>query len=70
MLDIYHEHSVGRPFISRNYKRAMGNLEGAGKIKADPQAEKRRMQKGERTFPDHAKVTFPKEVHNERQLVD
>lgn len=65
MHDIYMEHNVGRPFISRNYKRALGNLESAGKVKADPSAAKRRIQKGERTFPDHVKVTFPKEVHNE-----
>lgn len=62
MQDIYLKHNVGRPFISRNYKRALSNLESAGKVQADPRAAQRRMQKGERTFPDHVKVTFPKEV--------
>ncbi|MGA3333363.1 MAG: three-Cys-motif partner protein TcmP [Terracidiphilus sp.] len=65
MHDIYLQHNVGRPFISRNYKRALSNLESAGKVRADPPAGKRRMQKGERTFPDHVNVTFPKEVHGE-----
>jgi three-Cys-motif partner protein len=66
MHDIYMKHNIGRPFISRNYKRALSNLESAGKVKANPPAAKRRMQKGERTFPDYVEVTFPKEVHNER----
>ena len=70
MQDIYEKHNVGRPFISRNYKRALNNLESAGKVQADPPAAKRRMQKGERTFPDHVKVIFPKEVHSERQFVN
>ena len=70
MQDIYEKPNVGRPFISRNYKRALNNLESAGKVQADPPAAKRRMQKGERTFPDHVKVIFPKEVHSERQFVN
>jgi peptidoglycan hydrolase-like amidase len=70
MQDIYMKHNVGRPFISRNYKRALSNLESAGKVQADPPAAKRRMQKGERTFPDHVKVTFPKEVDSECQFVN
>jgi three-Cys-motif partner protein len=60
MKDVYMEHNVGRPFISRNYKRALGNLEERGELKADPPAAKRRMHKGERTFPDDVKVKFKK----------
>jgi len=70
MKDVYEKHSVGRPFISRNYKHALSNLESAGKLQADPPADKRRMRKGERTFPDDVKVTFPKEVHSECQFVN
>lgn len=70
MQDIYLRHNVGRPFISRNYKRALSNLESAGKVQADPPAADRKMRKGERTFPDHVKVTFPKEVHGECQFVN
>lgn len=62
MEQVYMQHNVGRPFIRRNYKKALNNLEAQGKIKTDPPAEKRRMQKGERTFPEHVRVVFPKEV--------
>jgi three-Cys-motif partner protein len=62
MEQVYMQHNVGRPFIRRNYKRALGNLEAENKIQADPPAERRRMYKGERTFPEHVRVTFPKEV--------
>lgn len=62
MNDVYMEHSVGRPFIKRNYKRALNDLEAAGKVKADPPAKDRKPRMGERTFADHVKVTFPKEA--------
>jgi three-Cys-motif partner protein len=60
MGDIYLQHSVGRPFISRNYKRALNNLEASGKITADPPAKDRRMHQGEKTFADQVKVKFPR----------
>jgi hypothetical protein len=60
MFEIYMEHNIGRPFISRNYKRVLNKLEEAGKINANPSAKERRRQKGERTFADHVIVTFPK----------
>jgi len=60
--ELYMDHSVGRPFIRRNYKRILNTLEEQGKLKAHPPASYRRMQKGERTFADHVKITFPKEV--------
>jgi predicted DNA-binding protein YlxM (UPF0122 family) len=60
MSEIYLQHSVGRPFISRNYKRALNNLEAAGKILADPPAKDRKIQRGERTFAERVKVKFPK----------
>lgn len=59
MRDIYLDHSVGRPFLGRNYKRALNNLEAAGKIIADPPSKDRQMRQGERTFADNVKVTFP-----------
>ena len=62
MKELYMDHSVGRPFISRNYKRILNSLEGDGRLKAEPPAEKRKMQNGERTFADHVKIVFPKEV--------
>src|ERR1700722_15518998 len=53
MKQIYEQHSVDTPFISRNYKDALLALEKEGKITAEP--EKR--NKG--AFADHVMVTFP-----------
>ncbi len=63
MEEVYMEHNVGRPFIRRNYKRALLNLEAAGKIKADPPANNRRPYRGELTFAERTTVNFPQEGH-------
>jgi three-Cys-motif partner protein len=60
MRDIYLRHSVGRPYIERNYKQALIALEAQGKVTAEPPAEKRRKMKGQVTFADHVKVIFPR----------
>jgi three-Cys-motif partner protein len=57
---IYMAHSIGRPFIRRNYKRVLNELEESGKITATPPAKERRVQNGERTFANRVVVTFPK----------
>ncbi len=59
MRQIYEQHSVGRPFIDSNYKRALASMEAAGKITASPPADERRKVKGEVTFADSVVVTFP-----------
>ncbi|MEH2265062.1 three-Cys-motif partner protein TcmP [Nostoc sp.] len=59
MQDIYEQHHVGRRYISKNYKAALKNLEAKGNIAADPPVNKRRKNKGETTFADSVKVTFP-----------
>lgn len=56
---VFNEDHVGKPFIEKNYKKVLGDLEMAGKIVADPSAENRPMRKGERTFGDKTMVTFP-----------
>jgi len=53
MKQIYEQHSVDTPFVSRNYKDALLALENDGKITAEPAKRK----KG--TFADHVMVTFP-----------
>ena len=58
MKDIYLRHSVGRPYIARNYKQALIALEAQGKVTAEPPAEKRRKIKGQVTFADDVKVIF------------
>jgi three-Cys-motif partner protein len=59
MEAIYNQHHVGKRYISKNYKEALRKLEEQGKIIVDPPASKRRKKKGEITFADQVKVTFP-----------
>ncbi|PZX23688.1 three-Cys-motif partner protein TcmP [Rhodobacter capsulatus] len=55
MRDIYCQHSVGRPYLSRHYKEVLGKLEEADKIKVtDPEGKKRRKN----SFADRLLVTF------------
>jgi hypothetical protein len=56
---IYVEHNVGTPYIKRNYKAILIEMEKSGKITANPPAEKRRKFKSEMTFADDVLVTFP-----------
>ncbi|SRR6266700_3345039 len=60
MEEIYEHHNVDRPYIKKNYKEALRQLESAGKIKANPPANKRQVRNGEVTFADSVVVTFPK----------
>jgi len=60
MKSIYSRHSVGRPYIQRNYKQALIVLEAQGKVTAEPPADKRRKIKGQVTFADQVKVIFPR----------
>ena len=59
MKAIYESHHVGTPFIEKNYKRVLGEMEAAGQIRANPPAGERRIRNGERTFSDTVSVTFP-----------
>jgi three-Cys-motif partner protein len=54
MRQIYEKHSVGTPYLSRNYKDALLRLEKKGYIEADPPASNRRRG----TFGDSVQVTF------------
>lgn len=59
MQNIYREHSVDKPYIKKNYKDLLRKMETAGKIAAEPPANKRRLYKGEVTFGDNTRVIFP-----------
>lgn len=59
MREIYERHSIDTPYIDKNYKHVLIELEAEGKIIADPPASKRRPYKGEPTFGDNVRVTFP-----------
>ncbi len=59
MKEIYLQHNVGKSYISKNYRTALNNLEGQGKITAEKPAHQRPKRNGEITFADSTKVTFP-----------
>jgi three-Cys-motif partner protein len=58
MEEIYLQHHVGKAYIKKNYKAALKNLESQGKITAEKPANQRQ-KKGEITFGDGIRVTFP-----------
>lgn len=60
MRAIYERHCVGTPYVSGNYKRALVELEAKNRIKVEPPADERPKKKGEVTFADHVRVTFPR----------
>lgn len=51
MQEIYERHNLGRPFIKRNYKQVLIQLENAGKITASKHRKN--------SFADHVEATFP-----------
>ena len=59
MGEIYEQHNYGLPYIEKNYKTVLAKMEVEGKISADPPHTKRRKIKGELTFADDVKATFP-----------
>ncbi len=59
MKRLYELHSVGRPFIKKNYKDVLIRMEADNKIKATPPAAKRR----ENTFGADVTVTFPQKAN-------
>src|SRR5258708_35995665 len=58
--EIYERHCVGTPYISSNYKHALAELEAKNRIRVEPPAAERPKKKGEVTFADHVRVTFPR----------
>ncbi len=48
------------PYIARNYKDALIRLESQNRVKTVPPATERRKIKGQTTFGDKVKVTFPR----------
>ena len=57
---IYEDHCVGKPYILKNYRDALRELEHNGKIRTEPPAERRPKIRGEVTFSEKVKVTFPR----------
>ncbi len=58
MDEVYAKHQFGTPYVPGDYKEALRQLEEAGRIIAEPPAEKRRKRKSQPTFADDVMVTF------------
>ncbi len=56
--EVYDEHNVGKPFILKNYKDALKNLETHNKIVADIPVSQRRKRKGEVSLKN-VRFSFP-----------
>jgi hypothetical protein len=54
MEGLYEAHNVGTPFLKRDYKKVLTDLEREGLIHCEPDAASRRAG----TFPDRVLVTF------------
>lgn len=52
MIEIYEEHSVGKPFLKHNYKRALWNLYERGAISTSPEPRKN-------TLANRISASFP-----------
>ena len=59
MEEVYNQHHIGKRYINKNYKEALRKLEDQGKITVDPPASQRPKRKGEITFADKTRITFP-----------
>lgn len=60
MKEVFEAHHIGKPYVKRNYKEALRNLEARGAVKVSPPAERRRKGKdGKLSFSDNALVIFP-----------
>jgi three-Cys-motif partner protein len=53
--EIYRTHSVGLPYIEKNYRSVLRTLEAQGAIHVDSGGKRRRAG----TFADHVQITFP-----------
>jgi three-Cys-motif partner protein len=54
--EIYESHSVGRPFVLKEYREVLCGLEGDGRLVVDPPCPPRRQG----TLAPHAKIRIPK----------
>jgi hypothetical protein len=54
LTEIYERHSVGKPYIKKNYREALSALEAANSVSVYSTRATRRRG----TFPDHVKIQF------------
>lgn len=62
VVDIYRGHHVDTPYVLKNYKNALCELEAAGRVQCAPPSDKRRKIGGKVTMGDDVRVTFPSGV--------
>lgn len=60
MQYIFEQHHIDRPYIERNYKEVLKQLEEVGRITCVPAAARRPKRLGEVTFGRNVMVTFPR----------
>lgn len=53
MVEVYHQHNLDRPYVANNYKKALDNLERAGRITCS------KPQRRANTFADDIRCIFP-----------
>ena len=58
VIEIYKQHSIGKPYILKNYKETLKRLESEGKITANPPAASRKKD----TLADKVIITFAKPI--------
>jgi GMT-like protein len=58
---LYEQHSVDKPYVLKNYKEILLQLEQEGKIRVRSLKSKRRLG----TFANHLLVRFPGDLHGE-----
>ena len=57
---LYDRHHIGRPFVSKNYKDILVEMEASGEVTCRPPAAERRPRLGKPTLADRVLLTFPK----------
>lgn len=56
---LYERHHLGRPYVLKNYKDILIEMERAGEVACEPPAAERRPRNGRPTLADTVRVTFP-----------
>lgn len=63
---IYREHSVGKPYVRKNYTEVIRELERDGVVTANSVTGNRKKV----TYPDHVLIEFPKGGSDGDELID
>jgi len=58
MIDVYRGHHVDTPYVMKNYKDALRELEAEGRVQCTPPPDKRRKVGGKVTMGDEVLLTF------------